>query len=188
MEAYDENDDVEKLLSDLRKGSDVDVGLMRRVYQALYDVAREQRAVWQGNATLNATALVHEAYLKLVSTQTSFESREHFLAYAARAMRHLLVNYARRQAAQKRGGGAADVTLDTQALLPPGYADKMDALGDALDRLETVDPRAARVVECRFFGGYSMEETAAVLGVSRRTAHRDWVSARAWLYSDLNST
>src|SRR5690606_16367285 len=148
-------------------------------------LARHHRARWHGNDTLNTTALVHEAYLKLVGGEDGYAGRAHFLAVASKAMRHVLYTYAERQAAQKRGGGAADLPLDEAALVPPHRAEAVVALEEALARLEVVDERAARVVECRFFGGLEVEETAEALGVSARTVTRDWAAARAWLYGEL---
>lgn len=178
--------EVTQLLADLRRGEPVSERLFERVYDALRRIARSHRARWHGNDTLNTTALVHEAYLKLVGSEgASYENRAHFLAVAAKAMRHLLVSYAERQAAQKRGGGQADLPLDEALFVPEQRAEELLALEEALQRLEAVDPRAAEVVECRFFAGLDAEETAEALGVSRRTVTRDWGAARAWLYGEL---
>ena len=161
--------------------------LFQRVYAELREIAGRNRRRWRGNLTLNTTALVHEAYLKLVGSTGDYASRAHFLAVAARAMRQILVSYAERQATQKRGGGLPDLPLDEALLVPADRTEEVVALGEALDRLEAVDPRAARVVECRFFAGLDAEETAAALGLSRRTVTRDWSFARAWLYEQLRS-
>ncbi len=177
--------EVTRLLDELRRGEPVGDELFASVYEALRRIARSHRARWRGNDTLNTTALVHEAYLKLVGGGGGYENRAHFLAVAAKAMRHLLISYAERQAAQKRGGGQADLTLDEALFVPEGRAEELLALEEALTRLEQVDPRAAEVVECRFFAGLDAEETAEALGISRRTVTRDWEAARAWLYGEL---
>src|SRR5690606_23188270 len=114
-----------------------------------------------------------------------YASRAHFLAVASKAMRYVLYTYAERQAAQKRGGGTPDLPLDEAALVPPHRAEAVVALEEALARLEAVDERAARVVECRFFGGLGGEGRAEARGVSARTVTRDWAAARAWLYGEL---
>ncbi len=180
--------EVTQLLDDLRRGEPVSDQLFESVYDALRRIARSHRGRWRGNETLNTTALVHEAYLKLVGGDgASYENRAHFLAVAAKAMRHLLVSYAERQSAQKRGGGTPDLSLDEALLVPEARAVELLALDEALQRLEAVDPRAAEVVECRFFAGLDAEETAAALGISRRTVTRDWGAARAWLYAELRN-
>lgn len=183
--------DVTRLLNALKRGEELDARshdeLFTHVYDALHRIARNQRARWNGNETLNATALVHEAYLKLVGGGAGYESRSHFLAVASRAMRHLLISYAQRQSSQKRGSGAADLPLDEALLIPKQRSEELLALDEALDRLKEADPRAAQVVECRVFGGLSAEETADALGVTRRTVTRDWAAARAWLYGELST-
>lgn len=132
--------------------------------------------------TLNTTALVHEAYLKLRPEQgLTVEDRAHFTYIVARAMRQVVVDAARRKAAEKRGGGEAAVTLDESLRAAPVRAEQLVQLEDALRELEQVDPRRAKIVECRFFGGLTVEETAAALGVSAPTVKRDWRVARAWL-------
>jgi len=184
-----ESSEVTRLLDVLQRGDAGGEGareaLYRRLYDELHALARHHRARWHGNDTLNTTALVHEAYLKLVGGEGSYASRAHFLAVASKAMRYVLYTYAERQAAQKRGGGAPDLPLDEAALVPPHRAEALVALEEALARLEAVDARAARVVECRFFGGLDVDETAEALGISPRTVARDWAAARAWLYGEL---
>ncbi|MGY1425248.1 ECF-type sigma factor [Lysobacter sp. A289] len=181
--------DVTRLLNALHRGEELDANahdeLFARVYDALQTIAHQQRARWNGNETLNATALVHEAYLKLVGCGSEYENRSHFLAVASRAMRHLLINYAQRQASQKRGSGEAHLPLEEALLIPEQRSEELLALDEALERLKDVDPRAAQVVECRIFGGLSAEETADALGITRRTVTRDWSAARAWLYGEL---
>lgn len=179
--------DVTQLLDALRNGEAVDdAALLRALYDELHALARHHRARWRGNETLNTTALVHEAYLKLVGNKgAEFAGRAHFLATASKAMRHVLITYAERQAAQKRGGGQADLPLDEALLVAHEDAEELLALDEALARLELADPRAARIVECRFFGGLSAEETAQALDISTATVTRGWRAARAWLYGEL---
>jgi RNA polymerase sigma factor (TIGR02999 family) len=162
------------------------------VYDELHALAHRQRRRWQGDHTLNTTVLVHEAYLKLVGQkQIDVQERAHFLALASRAMRHILCNHARAAAARKRGGGLERVALDSTRLPDTAgassgeHADALVALDDALRRLEQLDPRQSRVVECRFFGGLTIEETAAALGISPRTVKRDWQVAQAWLHREM---
>ena len=190
MPAPPESGEVTRLLGALRRGEGVDDAkredLFRRVYDELHAIARRHRARWTGNDTLNTTGLVHEAYLKLVGGG-DYDSRMHFLAVASKAMRHILISYAERQAASKRGGGSPDLELSEAVLVPEARTEELRDLGEALTRLEAVDARAAQIVECRFFGGLDAEETAAALGVSRRTVTRDWSAARAWLYAELKS-
>lgn len=157
------------------------------VYSELRQMARQHRARWRGNETLNATALVHETYLKLASRDASYGSRSHFLAVASKAMRQLLINYAERHAAQKRGGGHDDLPLDEALLISEQRGEELLALDEALERLQQLDPRASQVVECRVFGGLSAEETADALGITRRTVSRDWSAARTWLYGELRA-
>ena len=166
--------------------------LLPEVYDELIYLARQQRRSWHGELTLNTTALVHEVYLKVVGQQRlAATTRAHFLGVAVKAMRHVLCNHARDRNRQKRGGGVAHVRIE------PGYelaaeielsseqSESLVALDEALAALEQVSDRQARVVECRFFGGLSVEDTAAVLGVSPRTVKRDWTFARAWLKRDM---
>lgn len=184
---------VTRLLGEVRGGDRHALGeLFALVYDELQLLARRQRRRWNGDYTLNTTALVHEAYLKLVDqSRIGVESRAHFFALASRAMRHILCNYARAKRARKRGGDLERVPLDDQQV-PAGRAAPPDetsvllaALGDALRRLEELEPRRARVVECRFFGGMTVEETATALGVSPRTVKRDYAMAQAWLQREL---
>ena len=189
MPASPKAGDVTRLLDALQGDDDVRENareaLYRRVYDELHRLARHHRARWHGNDTLNTTALVHEAYLKLVGGEGGYTDRAHFLAVASKAMRYVLYSYAERQAAQKRGGGTPDLPLDETVLVPPHRAEALVALEEALVRLEAVDARAAEVVECRFFGGLEVEETAEALGISPRTVARDWAMARTWLYGEL---
>lgn len=179
--------EVTRLLAHAASGGDrVLDQLFTIIYDELHRIAQRQLRGERADHTLGATDIVHEAYLRLVGLERiEWHDRAHFLAVAASAMRRLLIDHARRRAAGKRGGGREAVDL-TDAMPALGHDD--DALIDldeALRRLEAVQPRKARVVECRFFAGLSIDETAEVLGVARATAARDWTVARAWLHREL---
>jgi RNA polymerase sigma factor (TIGR02999 family) len=172
--------DVTRLLAAVRSGDrDAVDRIVPLVYEDLRALARRQLGRERGARTLNATALVHEAYVKMAAGGFDAMDRSHFLAIAARAMRQVLVDDARRRLAQKRGGGAAMTTLHDGSGALEVRAEEMLALDAALEQL---DERQRRVVEYRFFGGLEEQEIAEVLGVSVRTVRRDWVKARAWLY------
>lgn len=162
------------------------------LYDELRDLARRQRRRWDGVATLNTTALIHEAWVKLAGHDgPDLESRAHFRSLAARAMRHILCDYARFRAAHRRGGRADHLTFEDQwaGHLDGPARDEPEvlvALDEALRRLERLEPRQAEIVACRFFGGLSVEETAAALDVSPRTVKRDWAFAQAWLHRELS--
>jgi len=162
------------------------------VYEELRTIARRQRRAWHGNSTLNTTALLHEAYLKLVDQgSVSAKNRAHFFAIASTAMRHILCNYARDRTRQKRGGGIQEVSLQdveaaaAQSSFSDEAADVLAALGEALGRLDELDKRQSQVVECRFFSGLSVEDTALALDISPATVKRDWAFARAWLLTQM---
>jgi len=157
------------------------------VYDELHGIARNLMRAERPGSTLRPTALVHEAYIRLVEQDgVSWESRAHFFGIAGRAMRQILVDHARERAALKRGGDLTRVTLDE--VLVPGSATEYDVrdLDNALEKLSGLDPRASRVVEMRIFGGLSMQEVAHVLGVSKRTADDDWTMARMFLTRELS--
>jgi len=157
------------------------------VYEELRRLARKQLGAHH-RLTLNTTALVDEAYLKMVDQENApLESRALFFGAAARAMRQVLVDAARRRSRLKRGGDQLQVTLDEGHVAADGFAVDVIELNDALERFEKHYPRQAQVVEHRFFGGLSTEETADVLELSRRTVVRDWTMARAWLFRELHS-
>jgi RNA polymerase sigma-70 factor, ECF subfamily len=162
--------------------------LLPVVYDELRRRARRQMRAQPSGHTLQTTAIIHEAYLRLVGQQeTDWQSRAHFFGVAAKAMRSVLVDHARAQRAAKRGGGAAQVTLaDVDAVAPEPAVDVL-ALEEALTRLATFDPRKGQLVELRYFGGLGIEETAVVLGVSSATVKREWVLARAWLRRELEA-
>jgi RNA polymerase sigma factor (TIGR02999 family) len=162
--------------------------LFTRVYEELKRLAHQVRGGRAGD-TFNTTALVHEAWLKLVpSAEVDWKGRAHFFAVAARAMRQILVDAARKQLAQKRGGGAVSVTFEEEAHSVPMRATELIALDDALERLAAFDVRRAQVVEQRFFAGLTARETAELLGVSVGTVERDWRAARAWLSIEMKAS
>lgn len=164
-------------------GGDVDL-LVEKLYDALRQIARRERLRAGRPQTLQTTALISETYVKLAD-HPGWTSRAHFLATAATAMRHILVDAARARLAQKRGSGKAAESLDEAFdVSAPGDSDVV-RIDEALSELRALDARMASVVECRFFAGYSEEETAQILDVSERTVRRDWVQAKAWLYRTL---
>ena len=181
--------EITQLLVAARRGESAVIDrLLPLVYPELHAVAHRQLRHQRPGQTLNTTALVHEAYLKLVDqTRADYQDRGHFLAVAAVAMRHILVDYARRRAAKKRGGDEQQVTLDDARLGVDARAFEILALDQALTSLAHVDERLSRLVELRFFGGLSVEETALALKVSERTVKRDWRKARAFLYRALSA-
>jgi RNA polymerase sigma factor (TIGR02999 family) len=157
------------------------------VYDELKQLAHAQRRHWHGDHTLNTTALVHDAYLKLVGREgADWRDRAHFYAVASKAMRHVLVNYAERRRAQKRGGGANEIPLDEANPVAPEAAEEVLALDEALERLFDLNERQGRVVECRFFGGLSVPETADALAIAPATVKRDWAIASAWLRREVS--
>ena len=191
-EATDE--EIAAALDVLRRGTPEGMErLIPLVYAELRRVAHRQLAAEPAGHTLSTTALVHEAYLRLAEqTRVDWTSRAQFFALAARVMRRVLVDYARRHHAARRGGAQQRVSLDdadagsdTGALTAAARGDELLALDEALERLAAVDARAARVVECRFYGGLTETETAEALGVSRRTVAGDWLMAKGWLYRAL---
>jgi RNA polymerase sigma-70 factor, ECF subfamily len=157
------------------------------VYEELRRLAHREMGGQRPDHTLQTTALVNEAYLRLADqTNPRWQNRAHFFAVAARAMRQILVSYARSQQAEKRGAGALKVELDEAALVSPEESREIVDLHEALERLATLDARKAQVVELKYFGGLNYDEVAEVLNVSRITVRRDWDFARAWLYAELH--
>jgi RNA polymerase sigma factor (TIGR02999 family) len=156
------------------------------VYDELCRIAHRHLTRESTGRTLSTTELVHEAYLKLIDqTRVEWQGRAHFLGVAAIAMRRILVDRARGRRRHKRGGARVAVPLESIDLTADERADLVVALDEALERLRELDERQARVVECRFFGGMTEEETAEALGLGLRTARRDWAKARSWLYTEL---
>ena len=189
---HSNKDTVTNLLRELRDGRrDAYDELFPLVYEELRALAHRQRRKWRGNETLNTTALVHEAYLKLVAQPAAnWETKAHFLAAASRAVRHILLNYARDQQAQKRGGGFRRESVSEDLFAnpesdQPKSPETIMVLDDALTRLAKRSERQSRIVECRFFGGMTIKQTAAALGISAATVERGWVMAQAWLYREL---
>jgi RNA polymerase sigma factor (TIGR02999 family) len=181
---------ITELLLELRHGQ---TGAVDRLYPLVYEELRRvaHRAIRgeRTGHTLGTTGLVHEAYIRLADqSRLEYHDRGHFYGIAARAMRRILVDYARRHSAAKRGGADRRVIELDDALL--GVEDRADALlelDEALTALEAVDPRLAQVVQCRFFGGLTEEETGEVLGVTARTVRRDWLKAKGWLHRKLTT-
>jgi RNA polymerase sigma factor (TIGR02999 family) len=161
--------------------------LLPLVYEELQRMARQRLRGERAGHTLNTTALAHEAYLRLVDQQrVQWQNRAHFFAVASTAMRRILVNHAKLRRRQKRGGGAITVALDEAlGVEAAGSALEVVALDEALSRLASMSERACKVVECRVFGGLSIEETAEALGVAPMTVKRDWLLAKTWLRRDL---
>src|SRR5215470_8054759 len=158
------------------------------VYDELRRVAHHHLGGQRPDHTLQTTALVNEAYLRLAAqTNPQWQHRAHFFAVAARAMRQILVSYARTQQAQKRGGGALKVELDDAALVSPEQSKEIVDLHEALERLARLDSRKAQVVELKYFGGLNYDEMAEVLKISRITVRRDWEFAKVWLYTELHT-
>ena len=180
--------DVTRLLHRCRDGEgDALEELLPVVYDELHRLAEQRMRRERGDHTLQATALVHEAWLKLVDQrERAWENRNHFMAIAATAMRRILVNHARDRGAAKRGGGSAQVTLDESSAVLEERAGDLLALDEALTAMAVEFPDKARLVELRFFAGLTHEEIAAVQGVSVRTVERGWRLARAWLRRALS--
>lgn len=167
------------------RGEEIDE-LLPEVYEELRKIAHRHLRKERAGHTLNTTALVHESYVSLARTDDlEWESRTHFCAVASRAMRHILVDYARRRGAAKRGGGRIRITLGEGVAAHDEPPHELLALDAALQALAERDERLARVVECRFFGGMTVDETAEALDISRRTVERDWTRAKAYLYRTL---
>src|SRR5689334_14254737 len=178
--------EVTRLLNELGRGDKQAVNqLLPLVYDELHRLARSYFRRERGEHTLQPTALVHEAYIRLVDQRAPLESRGHFLAVAATQMRRILLDYARRHRAARRGGAGQKVILeDTMAICEQQPLDVI-ALDAALEKLSTLDPEQARLVELRFFGGLSVEQTADVMGTSPATVKRSWSSARAYLHREI---
>ena len=194
MMSEDRSSTVTRLLVRIREGErDAFDDLLPLVYDEMRELARAQRRSWEGDETLDTTALVHEAYLRLVEqTSPGWKDRAHFLAVASRAMRHILIDYARRRQAAKRGGGRRRLSLEEIESSLDGGEDPAEArdeallaLEESLTSLEEESERQSRIVECRFFGGMTIRETAEALEISTATVERGWAAAQAWLYRDL---
>ena len=182
--------DVTHLLIQWSRGDSAALeALVPLVYDELRRLAQVYLSREKQSHTLSSTALVHEAYLRLVKQkEVTWQSRAHFFAVAARMMRRILVDHARHHGYAKRGGGAVTISLDETVAAAPERELDLVALDDALEALAKLDERQSRMVELRFFGGLSIEETSEVLGVSTPTVKREWASARAWLYREISGT
>src|SRR5436190_7895064 len=180
---------VTELLEHWSDGDDAALAeLTPLVYEDLRCLAHRHMGGERPDHTLQTTALVNEAYLRLAGqTNPRWQDRAHFFAVAARAMRQILVNYAKSYRAQKRGGGGIKVDLDEAALVSPQQSKEIVDLHEALERLGTLDSRKARVVELKYFGGLNHGEIAEVMKISTVTVRRDWVFAKAWLHDELHS-
>jgi len=181
--------DVTRILENIRNGKADASDLVPLVYEQLKRIAADQFVRERPGHTLQVTALVNEAYLRLFGSdsQPSWANRAHFLAAAAEAMRRILVDYARRRGSQKRGGSRARVALDDNALLAETCVDEVLDVDHWLEKLAVHDPPKAELVKLRYFAGLTMEEIAKLLGISLPTANRHWAYARAWLFREMTA-
>jgi RNA polymerase sigma factor (TIGR02999 family) len=185
---------VDRLLHELKAGHrEAFTEMLPLVYDELHRIASRHRQQWDGDETLNTTALIHEAYIKL-SDQSApeWQSYPHFLAVASTAMRQILLDYAKRKRAAKRGGGQTHIplheietALEDSVNVSDARSAALIALDESMRRLHERNPRQSRIVECRFFGRMTIEDTATALGIAPATVGRDWTIAKAWLYRDL---
>jgi RNA polymerase sigma factor (TIGR02999 family) len=185
-----QNEAITQLLSELTNGNRQIVdSLMPLVYKELHQLAHLNLRSERKDHTLNATALVHEAYFKLIDqTRVTWQNRAHFFAIAAQAMRRILINYAEQRKAEKRGGGGVFVTFVDDQMKRDTEPEELIALDEALEKLSKLNERQSKVIEYWFFVGLKHEEIAEVLGVSVPSVRRDWRLARAWLSRELNTT
>jgi len=182
--------DVTALLAELTKGnSDAGAKLIPLVYDQLRRLADGYMRRERSGHTLQTTALVHEAYLKLLGQHSvDWQNRAHFFGIAAQVMRRVLVDHARGHCREKRGSGQEAVPLDEALVFSPERSEEFLELNSALERLSNLDARQGQIVEMRFFGGLTVEETAEVLGISPKTVKRDWTVAKAWLHGELKAS
>jgi RNA polymerase sigma-70 factor (ECF subfamily) len=183
------SENVTQLLHHLNRG---DAGAKAKLIPVVYNELRRLAAHYmrreRTDHTLQATALVHEAFLRLTEQKdVTWQGKTHFFGVAARLMRQILIDHARARLCDKRGAGRHKLSLDEGLLLTEARSAELLAVNDAIDRLAKLDPRQAHIVELRFFGGLNVEETAEVVGVSPKTVKRDWSLAKAWLYEDLRT-
>jgi RNA polymerase sigma-70 factor (ECF subfamily) len=180
--------DVTQFLADLQNGRpEAASQLITVVYNELHRLARYQMRHERPDHTLQATALLHETYLRLVNQpERTWHNRAHFIGVAAQVMRRILIDYARSRQTAKRGGGLHKVSLEEPLLFSEEQSEELLVLNEALERLAEFDERLSRIVELRFFGGLTVDETAEVLAVSSKTVKRDWSVARAWLHRELS--
>ncbi len=179
--------EITKYLQDWRNGNASAIEeILPLVYNELRLIAKRYRSKENSDHTLQTTEIINEAYLKLVDqSETDWQNRSHFFAVASRVMRNLLVDHARTKNYQKRGSGAEKVDLEDIALIANERDESIIELHEALERLEKLDERKAKIVELRYFGGLSAEETGEVLSISEITVKREWLKAKAWLYNEL---
>lgn len=182
--------DITQLLHAASAGdAESQAALFEALYSQLRDIAQQQRRRWKGNETLDTVALLNEAYVRLIGNGTGrLADRAHFFATAATAMRQILMNYARATTRQKRGGGALRVTFADQFPMAQDTVEDLLQVDSAIDALRENSNRAARVFECRVFGGMTLAETASALNVSLATVKRDWQYASSWIYSRIDAT
>jgi RNA polymerase sigma-70 factor (ECF subfamily) len=179
---------VTRLLKAMRAGDAMaEQNLLPLVYEELHRLARSYMRRERPNHTLQATALIHEAYLKLAGAQVDWNNREHFIGVAARVMRRVLVDYARAHGAEARGGELKRVDMEEGLAVSAERTEELLLVDAALERLAKSEPRQARVVELRYFGGLSVEEIASLLHISARSVKRDWLLARLWLFKELRA-
>jgi RNA polymerase sigma factor (TIGR02999 family) len=182
------DEDIEALLAAVREGKAAAMDrLIEAIYPELKRLAHFQLAAERPGHTLNTTAIVHEAYLRMAAGNPRWADRRHFLRAAATVMRHLLVDHARQRAAEKRGGGLAPVTLGDDGPLSDDDSVAVIALDDALKGMAEIDPRLEQIMECRYFAGMSVGETAEALGMSVRTVEREWRRAKGYLLRALGT-
>ena len=181
-----DNGNVTLLLQKMAGGdSDAASKLLPLVYSELHRLAKGYMRRERPDHTLQPTALINEAYMRLVKQDIDWNSREHFIGFAANTMRRVLVDYARQHKAEQRGGGLHRVEMHDDLAISPDRLEEITMLDDALKRLEQQNARQAKVVELRYFGGLSVEEIATLLGIAPRSVKRDWSVARVWLYREL---
>lgn len=178
------------ILNSVRDDSESIKKVFPLVYDDLRNMAHRQLRRERAGHTMNTTDLVHEAYMKLVKfpPEGEWDGRRHFFGVAARAMRQILVNYAKKKNRQKRGGENQPVEFEEGFYMTEEKAEELILLDEALSRLEKMNERQGRIVECRYFAGYKVEETAEILGISPATVKRDWTTAKAWLYSQIKQS
>ena len=180
---------ITQLLAEWRDGDQSALDeLYPLVYDELHRLARRYMSRERKGHTLQTTALINEAYVRLVGQKVDWANRSHFFAISAQIMRRILIDHARRHAYAKRGGGAQQVSLEEAAAVTPDQSAELLRLDEALTSLAEMDPRRSQVVELRYFGGLNNEEIAGVLNVSENTVTRDWNMARAWLYQQLTGS
>lgn len=179
---------VTELLQDFTEGNIQSADILPYIYRKLHELARSQRKRYSPGETLNTTALVHEAYLKLIHhSHQNWETRGHFFSVAAKAMRAIMVNHAKMHKTAKRGEGKKPVTFQENVIEDESRTERILELDEALDQLEKIAERQSKVVELRFFCGFTIKETANILSTSPATVKRDWNFARSWLYKEIQN-